>query len=391
MGNSVDHGYQQHRAQVGKWVLVVLAVVLAIVTIYSLRNIDRFFVEKEQLLVDPQFLSGKAHWEEQGSSKISTSGNQLVITNNLGASHSVFQTVAVEPPAFYRFDFDAGVKDVVPTREDVWAKASAAVVFYDKNGERRGSTTIAYLEGSQAIKSYSENLLIRESASIEFAFRLFSAGGEFMIANPVISRLQEFPFYKNVRIAIVVAWLLFSGLLLFLLWRLAGAWNLLALIALCGAALVGVMMPEAMMSAVNQKIAGLLPQIFFTESRRLLGFIYEGNKFISAGSEVSKVGHFIVFTLLGVFAGLRWKKVGIFFALACIAVFAFVTEALQMLVNGRMTSVGDLITDIVGGIIGLAIGVALLWCFQAMRRLVKKPDQTPEEYSANSENFDENY
>lgn len=94
--------------------------------------------------------------------------------------------------------------------------------------------------------------------------------------------------------------------------------------------------------------------------------------------------------------GLWWQKIGIEFAIICIGAFAFCTEALQMLVNGRTTSTGDLITDTVGGIFGLIIGAFLLWCFQSVKKLVKKSpdpddDSDPDDYSDPMRDLDAGY
>ncbi len=375
MNYSIDPLCQSRRVKVVKWALLSLSVLLAMLTISSLRYVDRFYVEQAQLLEDPVFLSGKIQWKQKGRGEVATSGNRLTITNNIGSNHIVFQNVVVDTPSFYQFEFDAGVKNVEPTSDEDWARASVAIIFRDTNGERTGSTMLADLVGSQAIKSFSEKLLLRESlGSIDLAFRLYNSKGQFTVANPIVSRLQEFPFYQKIRSTLVFSWFFVLAILIFLLVRLASIRNLFALAFLVTVALAGVVMPEGIMTAVNQKIAGLLPQSLLTESRRLLGLLYDGNKFINPGAEVSKIGHFLIFTLLGIFAGFNWQKIGIFFAIISIASFAFVTEALQMLVNGRTTSVGDLITDVVGGFFGLVIGIILVWCVQAVRKLKKIPD-----------------
>ncbi len=388
MENHLSMEVPAGRSQLLKWAVLSVAVGLAILTVFSLRSVDRFYVEKEQLLEDAQFLSGKTHWKEKGSSQTSTAGNRIVITNNLGASHSVFQNVVVDTPAFYKIDFDAGVRDVVPAGKEKWARAGVAVIYRDKNGKRTGSSTVVGLVGSKAIQPYSKTLLLwKDLGSVDISFRLYNAGGEFVVANPAMSRLQEFPFYKNMRMGIVVAWCILLLALVYLLFRFGGIWNLLVVMTLGGVAIVGVMMPESTMTILNQWLAGLIPTSFLTESRRILGFVYEGNRFVNPGSEVSKIGHFVVFSLLGFFAGLRWQKIGLLFALTCIAAFAFITEALQTLVYGRTTSFGDLIIDMIGGAIGLVIGVFLLWCYQSLKTLLRESDSARENHSVDTREF----
>lgn len=374
MENPSVYDRQTNRAQWVKWALLSAAVLLAMVTIFSLRYVERFYTDQEQVLQDPQFQAGDAHWQVTPNIISSQNADHMTITNNVGASHKVFQTIEVDTPAFYQFSFDASVKDVVSGGDLDWENANAAVIFRDKDGERTGSKMIMNLVGSHPTQSYSEMILLRDTlGSVDLAFRLYNSGGEFTFTSPVVSRLQELSSYKIMRIGLMVAWgLLFLGLVVLLI-RVASVWNLLALAALVAVALVGVIMPESIMTGANKKIASVLPQTFLSESRRLLALIYDGNRLIDAGSEVSKIGHFIVFMLLGFLAGLNWQRIGLLFAVVCLAAFAIATEALQMMVNGRTTSVGDLITDMAGGLVGLAIGICVLWIFQAIVRLVKKP------------------
>ena len=54
-----------------KWVVLVFTLLLSVVTMYSLNTVDRFYVEKEQLLRDNQFLFGGTHWEGGDTNAIS--------------------------------------------------------------------------------------------------------------------------------------------------------------------------------------------------------------------------------------------------------------------------------------------------------------------------------
>ena len=81
-----------------------------------------------------------------------------------------------------------------------------------------------------------------------------------------------------------------------------------------------------------------------------------------------------------------WRKYGIYFALAAIAVLALATEALQTMVYGRTTSVGDLVVDTAGGLTGLLVGVLIAELIRLMSRGTS-PQAQPE--YVEEENFDE--
>jgi VanZ family protein len=75
------------------------------------------------------------------------------------------------------------------------------------------------------------------------------------------------------------------------------------------------------------------------------------------------MGHFVVFLLIGIVAGLNFKKVGLVFSIASIAVFASLTEAMQLLVSGRTTSLNDFFIDVVAGVLGVGLGLAVVLFF----------------------------
>ena len=156
-----------------KWVVLLFTLLLSVVTMYSLNTVDRFYVEKEQLLQDNQFLFGGAHWEGGDTNSISFQGNRLTITNLPGASHKVSQNIKIDSTAFYRFEFEAAVKDVFPPGDEEWHGGSVAIIYYDHNGDRVGSRMFENLRESKPLQSYSKTFLVRDTlGSIDIALSL---------------------------------------------------------------------------------------------------------------------------------------------------------------------------------------------------------------------------
>ena len=352
-----------------KWILLLSTVLLSVLTFIAMMYIDRFSVETEQMLQDGDFALGNSHWKEDGIGLASFQDKQLKIINRPGISHSVFQNVEVETPAFYRFSYNAGTNEVVPTSPEEWALASIAVIFRDDGGERTGSKMITTLSGTQPSTAFSEQLLLDESiASVDVAARLYRAGGEFFVTEPVMARLEEIPFFKGVRIAVVVSWFVLAAVIAYFGFRALRIWQMLFLFALTGAALIGTMMPDVLVTSISQKTAGMLPESLLNNSRVLLSKLYGEDKFAHAGAEVSKLGHLLVFACFGFVAGLMWRKCGIYYAFAGIMALAVSTEALQTLVYGRTTNAVDLFVDAVGGITGLWLGFTLASVAALVRR-----------------------
>lgn len=90
-------------------------------------------------------------------------------------------------------------------------------------------------------------------------------------------------------------------------------------------------------------------------------------------AEVSKLGHFAAFALLGfMFCWVR-SKVNVVFSVLLLLAVAFATEALQMLVNDRTASLKDVYVDLAGGGVGLCVG----WIFRLLFGWVAKQYPRP--------------
>lgn len=353
-----------------KWAILVTALLFSVLTYFFTHFVVRFGVEKEQLLRNDTFAHGAAEWQEEGSEVVDFGNNQVKIANSPGASHAVSQNIVVDVPAFYRFGYTLQVNEVVPDSPEEWALASVAVIYYDADGKRSGSRMLSSLSGTEPPRRFSEELLLRESvASVDFSVRLYRAGGELILSDPVVSQLRELTVYKALMISVIVLWTMLSAFIVYLLMRFFRAGQVLTLAAMASIALIGVMMPETTMTELTHKLAGEVPGPSLVHLRSILSVLYADNKFSAAGTEVSKLGHFTIFMCFGVFAGLYWRRCGIYFAFAAIFVFAVVTEALQTLVYGRTTNYIDLILDTAGGLLGLVFGIVLVELIGLFRKV----------------------
>lgn len=347
-----------------KWFLLAISAVLTLITFISLHGVERFYIEKEQLLLDDRFKAGGDFWLVRGGGVTEFKDGSLKITNPPGGSHIVSQNIEISAGGFYQLQFEAGVDQVVPVDQEEWKNANVTIIYRDKQGDRIGSRMLLNLEGSKQTEHYSDKFLLRDVlGSVDIAFRLYESGGEFSIANPVLSQLGETQLYKIVKIAVLVSWLVLLLTIAIVMFKKMHVIQLVVVAIIGLLAIIGATMPEGIMIAINQKIETFLPQSVMTGSRQLLMLVYGGEKSIYPGAEVSKLGHLLVFICIGFYAGLFVKTIGVVFAPASILVFALATEALQLLVDGRTTRFGDLIVDAVGGITGLAVGIACVWLF----------------------------
>lgn len=366
--------------------MLALTLVLVVTTFLLIHSVDRFYVETEQLLQDNQFLSGNTYWQEKGGNPVDFQGGQLSLVNRPGSSHNVFQNVAIDSGGFYQLNFEASAKEVVPVGEEDWKNANVAVIFRDRQGERIGSRMLLNLEGSQASNFYSKQFLLKDFlGSVDIAFRLYHSGGEFTILNPVMSQLQELPLYKVTKFALVSAWVILLAIITFFMVKAMGIVQLVMVAILGLLAIVGVLMPEGILTELIQRIETRIPQQVLNRSRDLLSFAYSGEKALYPGAEISKVGHFLLFIGIGFFAGWSIRRTSVIFAASSVAVFALVTEVLQLLVDGRTTRISDLMVDGVGGVIGFIAGATCVWLYwiYSEHDLETSPESTETELPPN--------
>lgn len=353
-----------------KWLALVAVTMLSLFTFMSMQYIDRFEVKAEQLLQDESFLMGGQYWQQKGSGIIDYKKGWVSIRNTPGVSHKVFQNVDVETPAFYRFSYTAGVKEVVPSSPEDWALATITVIYRDKDGRRTGSKALSRLSGTKLAKRYSEDLLLTDSvASIDFSVRLLRSSGQVLVYQPRVSSLKELTGYRIARNAVVVAWFFLFSAIGYMALSALRPWQVFLLVSMAGLALAGAMMPEVMLKGATQRISGYIPKSLIDELSSILSSAYGGGRSFNAGSAVSKLGHLLMFVGIGAFGGMLWRRCGGYYIVASIMVFAVATEALQTMVYGRTTNTGDIIIDCVGGLIGLVVGVLLL----ESTRNIKKP------------------
>jgi len=347
----------------------MLAVVLASVTIFCMQYLERFFVAEEQLLIDPQFSAKNVHWDEKGGGVATFQNNQLTISNIPATNKNVFQNIKVDVPAYYRFEFKAGVDEVIPASTEEWALATIVVIYRNEAGERIGSRTITSLKGTQALKSYSEKLLLMKPvSSIDLAFRILRAEGILFIAEPVVSHLKEYPFFKILRMIVVAAWIVFAAFVAWMGFQVLQVWQLLLISGLVVIALLGTLVSGPLITNLSLKIVSLLPESFLALTLSVLSPIYGESNLANGGAWVSKLGHVFIFMCIGAFAGYEWRKIGIVLVAASLTVFAFVTEALQTLVYGRSTSLIDVLVDCAGGFSGVLIGVVTISVIELLKQ-----------------------
>lgn len=352
-----------------KWIVLGAVFLLALGTVYALKVTDRFYVETQQLLVNPDWSAATMHWSERGGGEIAYVDGALSITNDVKKGHSVFQKIFLEHPGFFRVNFFASGSDI-QTEDKAWAGASIGVVEYGSGGEKLGSQTLFRLRQSKPMQSYSHQIYLDERIeSIELHVRLLRSSGVFTVENLELSSLGEYPTYKGFKTTVVVFWGLALVVLFVFTIRSINGTQAVVLMCFCVIALVGTLMPSRPMEAFSEYFVGFIPEFVMIGFAGFLESFF-GLADMVGSRALSKIGHFGVFLCIGILAGWNYRRLGFVFSIATIFVFSLLTEAFQLLIFGRTATVMDWLIDCTAGFAGVCIGAgALLLCqyFQSNR------------------------
>jgi VanZ family protein len=346
-----------------KWTALALLLVVQLVTVLLLTNTQRFYVEKEQLLRDPEFVGGEAIWKQKGKGFVQHNGSALAIVNEEIGYHAVYQTVPLERPGHYTVSFEAALSQVKGVAEN-YGNAEFFAVYRNELGAATGKGKKLFsATGTRSMAPYQQSFYMgSDVGSVDIMARLNNVSGKLTFSSPVLSRLQEFPLYQKVRAALVMLWLLIFAVFAYVVWRVYPRTQALALGGVLSIAVVGVLLPDSIISSAYGALQSVLPVTLIASIGNMLTGLF-GYADLHQNAEVGKMGHFVVFLLIGIVAGLNFKKVGLVFSIASIAVFASLTEAMQLLVSGRTTSLNDFFIDVVAGVLGVGLGLAVVLFF----------------------------
>ena len=343
-----------------KWRVLVLILLAQVITVLLLTSYERFSVQEPQLIFDPDFEIMDQYWHQDGSGIVRKNSKAISIVNANPAHHAVFQTIRIKGPGHYKIGFEVGLQDV-KSMEKALGGAEVFLIYRSDFDLRNGHGKKLFSgTGTSALKRYELNVRVgKEVGGLDFLVRLNGASGVFTFSSPVVSELYELPAYKTIKAALVTFW---GGGMLGALLVAIFFFSRLQTVLLCSVlcmALVGVLIPEGVMTSLSNWLNDFLPMPLITLVRGYLENIFRYPS-LSSGAEIGKLGHFIIFLFLGIIVGTNASKIGIGFSLAMLAAFALLTEVLQLLVIGRTTSLNDFILDFTAAAVGLSITVAVI-------------------------------
>ena len=354
-----------------RWLLLLWLLTSAAVTYFSMSNFEQFFVVDQQILNDPNFHEMGRYWKQKKQSKISYSGSSINIDNTVVSSDVIVQQITLGGPVFVRFAVEAGGENIVPG-EKPWSGGSVAIIYYGEDGDRIGQSTLVTLKSAGPIQPYSKVVYLNKNVvSVDVTVRLLSAKGRFSARYPELSILAELPRYETMKMLLVYYWCFVAFSFLILLYKIFPFRFFVGIGSLSVVAIVGIILPGEIITGFNQSLFNQLPEGLAVIVQRLSVIVLGSFDSTAPSAGISKLGHFLVFFLIGVLVGKAFRRLGLIYGVALLAVLAIVTEALQLLVFGRSTLLHDVYIDLSGGILGLLFGIGSLLLLEKHRRKCK--------------------
>lgn len=361
--NGIENLFIKHK----NWLILGVVLLVAILTNLIFNNLERFDVVKLQLLSDPSFSEWQSHWQLKGKSIVRVSDSQLDLVNKFGISGRLDQVVKLDAPGFVKLTVEAGLNNISLDYHS-WAGGAVAFVYYDANGNKiRQRAHVKIIENSVINKYEIIERIDEDVSELGVSIRLLRAGGTFSIRKPVLTLLVETPLYEGVKVGVAAIWTLLVFYALYIGSNLLGFTRILLFSGLTGVTLIFFLAPPQIIATVKLYLRLAVDWIL----RSLSQTTDESDFLLSIESwDNSEFGHFLLFFVLSFILLCFIRRQHIVFGLCCLLVFAFVTEVLQLFVDGRSTNTVDLFIDIFGIAAGASLGVVVLLVLRRFRRRV---------------------
>ena len=317
-----------------------------------------------QLLANPHFTHGLQGWRLEGDAQRVQVRDGLLRIDHAAVSHTTSLSqcyLAKGLPGQLLLSAKAASHGVVRGRKS-WHEARIDLVGYDAQGEGdyRVRTRLIGLDGDQTwVKSQRVYRNVSDYRKICVEVSLYGATGAFQVRELSLHQARENPSYRWVSLSLLGGWVVLGLWLLKALYEYyrGGPWGpyLLSLFALL---LIGVLMPQALRSGLEQQILSLSSH---------LGLVFAPGSTLHHGAgldlwpqrwDLSKIAHLVGFTLL---AGLLFweRRTGTTERLFGLLLLAMATELLQFYVPDRTPRVSDLMVDALGILVGWGLGYLL--------------------------------
>lgn len=327
-------------------VVVLLALMAGTIAFFVL--FDRYQAVGPQLLVNPDFSRGLEGWAltGRGRAELQSGGGVILEVREPGAGVALRQSLP-EPGRLrlLRLSGELEARAIDPGPR-FWQRGR--LVLVSLNAEQRMLPVphlAADLEGNRSLRTYRKVFTVpREAVDLQVRLQLIGATGRLVVRQVGLYEVRERPEYRRFRSLGMGLWI---AALAWLAWPYRGRLrfdraHLLLYVAFAGV-FAGTLMPVEIKKPVEAQVVAVLGALLPLLEHHL------------NSENINKTGHFLFFALLAfglarANAGQRLRGL-----LLGLVLLASLSEVLQFFVDGRHPRFTDLLVDV----LGIGLGVAL--------------------------------
>ncbi len=313
------------------------------------------------LLVNADFNDQLNSWDLVGDpAHFTIQGDSLFIAND-GEPSSLFltQTFSLEKGIdFLRIFGQFSIQDIIQG-ERQWYNANAALRFMDLDGQKIKDYPFFSGRGTHAWLSFDQVVHVpAETHFVKVSYRIYQSKGRISLRHLAVYQGKPQSLFSFLRAILLVLWILVLSWSVWPLWAFFKQRPLYGLLIFGVLVFVGLCLslPKSYLQLLTTPISVLTPEAVLIEWRRVL--IWIGHyKPVSSLSEVSKLGHLVVFMLITIVLILGRGVASILSMLSVIVMMVVCSEAFQLFLGSRTATYLDMIVDLLGVFLG---GVFLL-------------------------------
>lgn len=336
-----------------------LLLALCVGTVVFFSFFPRYQSVGPELLRDPEFKEGFAHWTRSGRGKAHVADGVALLRADAPSADVALRQSLSEPGRFRLLRLSAQMEagNIRPGTR-FFQKGRLALISLD--GQRRMLPVphvAADLTGTRPWRRYEQVFRVPKAArELQVSVQLIGATGTLTVRQPSLREVREreaFVVYRGIGLIAWAAALVWLALPLIPQLR----WDLphLLVYAAVASIFIGVLLPVDWKVELETGIGSALIHGFAGD-----GAVSQLGMRALASGLFSKLGHVAFFALLAFAVRWAYFQERFWRLLPSLAIFAAVSEVLQFFVDGRLPRVSDVFIDCVGLVLGLG-------CYRVVR------------------------
>ncbi len=303
---------------------------LILLTIALFEKVEPYVDISAELLMNPSFQKGPAHWQISNTLNAWHSGAIRLMNQDRNSGVSLRQIVKKPTSGYVRLAADARLEGVVPGPE-AWQKARIGLLGRESGGEWRWDFkgTLFSVDGDQLLRDCSTVIKIPDKyVEIRVEIELTGATGIFIVERVSLKEVEPRLIFNILAAVLLISW---SGLLITLLLFLLRTPNRLSIVVALLIIFVLLLIPEGAKQSIQSALA--------------------------IGDSNFPMDHLLLFSLSTLLVLFETEKhhIPVIQVIGGLVTFSVSTEVLQYFSSHRSPAVLDELTNLLGISVAMAI------------------------------------